>query len=59
MQVMRVTVALDVVVPEGSGCTDTARDAVTGALCRIVDPGKQGVTIAGASVDKVERVAIA
>jgi hypothetical protein len=56
MNVVRVTATLDVTVPGDGGCTDAARTAVTNALTRIVDPMKAGITISGASVDRVERL---
>jgi hypothetical protein len=55
MQLISVTVTLDVVVPGDRGCTDSARDTVTAALLRIVDPSQKGIAITGASVDSVVR----
>jgi hypothetical protein len=55
MQLISVSVTLDVVIPGDRGCLDAARDTVTKALLRIVNPEEKGMAITGASVDRVVR----
>jgi hypothetical protein len=55
MQLVSVSVTLDVMVPSNGGCLDAARNVVTSALIDIVNTERQGMAITGASVDRVVR----
>lgn len=55
MQLITISVSLDLVVPGDTGDLDAARNAVTHALSGIVNTERRGVAITGASVDRVVR----